>query len=205
MIVRFAGLPDGVFRLANSGRYFATGSATLSLPSSCSIRIATPVTGLVIDAIQNSVSGVIGRLRRDIGEPGALEVKDLVLRDDHRDRAGDLVLRDHLLHRGADTGKRRGSTEERSLPGDGDERGREPKDYGEAARIHGERSNCLLAARQVRSGVRAGVEDPDLRRAALLALCQVEQPRFSRKTILLSHGGHSISRDVGRRMTSRRP
>ena len=61
VIVRFAGLPDGVFRLANSGRYFATGSATLSLPSSCSIRIAAPVIGFVIEAIQNSVSGVIGR------------------------------------------------------------------------------------------------------------------------------------------------
>jgi hypothetical protein len=34
---------------------------TFSLPSSCSIRTATPVTGLVIDAIQKSVSGVIGR------------------------------------------------------------------------------------------------------------------------------------------------
>ena len=61
-MVRLAGLPEGVFKLANSGRYFATGSATLSLPSSCSIRIATPVTGLVMLAIQNKVSGLIGRL-----------------------------------------------------------------------------------------------------------------------------------------------
>ena len=105
VIVRFAGLPEGVFRLANSGRYFATGSATLSLPSSCSMSTATPVTGLVIDAIQNSVSGVIGTFRRDIGETGGFEVQDLVFRDDDGDGAGDFVFRDHLLHRRADTGE----------------------------------------------------------------------------------------------------
>src|SRR5207249_709797 len=51
---------EGVFRSANPGRYFATGSATLSLPSSCNMRIAAPVTGFVIEAIQKSASGVIG-------------------------------------------------------------------------------------------------------------------------------------------------
>ena len=69
MIVRFAGLPEGVFRVANSGRYFATGSATLSLPSSCSMRTATPVTGLVIEAIQNSVSGVMARFAATSARP----------------------------------------------------------------------------------------------------------------------------------------
>ena len=71
MIVRLAGLPDGVFRSAKPGRYFATGSETFSLPSSWSIRIATPVTGLVIEAIQNSVSGVIGRFAARSAEPVA--------------------------------------------------------------------------------------------------------------------------------------
>ena len=71
VIVRFAGLPDGVFRSAKPGRYFATGSETFSLPSSWSIRTATPVTGLVIDAIQNSVSGVIGRFAARSAEPVA--------------------------------------------------------------------------------------------------------------------------------------
>ena len=71
VIVRFAGLPEGVFRSANSGRYFATGSATVSLPSSCSMRIAAPVTGLVIEAIQNSVSGVIGRFAATSAKPVA--------------------------------------------------------------------------------------------------------------------------------------
>ena len=69
VIVRFAGLPEGVFRFANSGRYFATGSATLSLPSSCSIRIAAPVIGFVIEAIQKSVSGVIGRFAATSASP----------------------------------------------------------------------------------------------------------------------------------------
>ena len=59
-IVISAGLPEGVLRPANSGRYLETGSSTLSLPSSWSIRIATPVTGFVMDAIQNRVSGCIG-------------------------------------------------------------------------------------------------------------------------------------------------
>ena len=68
-MVRFAGLPDGVFRSAKPGRYFATGSETFSLPSSCSIRIATPVTGLVIEAIQNSVSAVIGRFVATSAQP----------------------------------------------------------------------------------------------------------------------------------------
>ena len=131
VIVRFAGLPEGVFRLANSGRYFATGSATFSLPSSCSIRIAAPVIGLVIEAIQKSVSGVIGRFAATSAKPVRLEVEDLVLRDDHRDRAGDFVFRDHLLHRGADAGELR-------LVGEGGQRGGERKDGGQAIEAHGE-------------------------------------------------------------------
>src|SRR5690349_6618759 len=62
LIVRLAGLPDGVLRFANSGRYFATGSETLSLPSSWSMSTAVPVMGLVIEAIQQIVSGDIGFL-----------------------------------------------------------------------------------------------------------------------------------------------
>ena len=69
VIVRFADLPEGVFKAVNSGRYFATGSATDSLPSSCSISTATPVTGLVIEAIQNSASGVIGRFAATSAKP----------------------------------------------------------------------------------------------------------------------------------------
>src|SRR5512140_335214 len=59
-MVRLAGWPDGVLRPANSGIYFATGAATLSLPSSWSINSATAVTGLVLEAIQNIESGRIG-------------------------------------------------------------------------------------------------------------------------------------------------
>ena len=68
-MVRFAGLPEGVFSSANSGRYFATGSLTLSLPSSCSISTAVPVIGFVIEAIQKSVSGVIGRFAATSASP----------------------------------------------------------------------------------------------------------------------------------------
>ena len=41
----------------------------MSLPSSCSMSIAAPVTGFVIEAIQNSVSGVIGRFAATSAKP----------------------------------------------------------------------------------------------------------------------------------------
>src|SRR3954454_7841216 len=58
--VRLAGLPLGVLSPPSSGTYLATGSSTDSFPSSWSMRIAVAVTGLVIDAIQKTASGVIG-------------------------------------------------------------------------------------------------------------------------------------------------
>src|SRR5688572_24116771 len=69
VIVRFAGFPEGVLRFANSGRYFATGSETFNLPSSWSISTATPVMGLVIEAIQKTVSGVIGIFSAILAKP----------------------------------------------------------------------------------------------------------------------------------------
>src|SRR5205814_1613080 len=60
LIVRLAGLPEGVFSWANSGRYFDTGSATFNMPSSCSMRIAVAVIGCVIEATQTSELGIIG-------------------------------------------------------------------------------------------------------------------------------------------------
>ena len=130
MIVRFAGLPDGVFRLAKPGRYFATGSVTLSLPSSCSIRTAAPVIGLVIDAIQNSVSGVIGRFGGDVGRTGGFEVQDAILRDDDGDRAGYFLLGHHVLHGGADAGELR-------FLGNGGDGGAE-HEGGDTSGMHGE-------------------------------------------------------------------
>jgi len=55
-----AGFPEGVFRPANSGRYFSTGSSRPRRPSSTSIITAAPVTGFDIEAIKNTVSGFIG-------------------------------------------------------------------------------------------------------------------------------------------------
>jgi hypothetical protein len=46
-----------------------TGSSTLSFPSSWSIRIATLVTGFVMDAIQNIVSGLIGLFAATSAKP----------------------------------------------------------------------------------------------------------------------------------------
>ena len=70
MIV-FAGEPSGIFIPPSSGRYFDAGSSTESLPSSCSIMIATAVIGLVIDAIQNTASVVIGSFRSTSARPWA--------------------------------------------------------------------------------------------------------------------------------------
>jgi hypothetical protein len=39
-----------------AGRYFAAGWARWSLPSSCRIRVATPVKGLVIEAMEKTAS-----------------------------------------------------------------------------------------------------------------------------------------------------
>src|SRR5258708_13751141 len=68
-MVRLAGLPEGVLRLANSGIYFATGSDTVSFPSSWSMRMAAPVMGFVIEAIQKSDSGVSGRFEAASARP----------------------------------------------------------------------------------------------------------------------------------------
>ena len=45
----------------NSGRNLDTGSVSSNRPSSASIRTATLVTGLVIEAIRKMVSSAIGR------------------------------------------------------------------------------------------------------------------------------------------------
>ncbi len=45
---------------ANSGAHLAIGSSSLNLPSSISISAAAEVTGLVIEAMRNRVSRVIG-------------------------------------------------------------------------------------------------------------------------------------------------
>jgi hypothetical protein len=44
----------------NSGTYFSTGSSTFNLPSSCNMSTAVAVIGLVMEAIQNKLSGCIG-------------------------------------------------------------------------------------------------------------------------------------------------
>ena len=68
-MLRFAGCvlssgPVGLSRTcgrANSGAQRATGSLSDSLPSSTWLITAATVTGLVMDAIRNSVSRPIGR------------------------------------------------------------------------------------------------------------------------------------------------
>ena len=56
------GLEDAQLQLASLGRYLPTGSARSSLPSSCSIMIATDTIGLVMDAIEKMASRGIGAL-----------------------------------------------------------------------------------------------------------------------------------------------
>jgi len=63
-MIRLAGLPEGVFRLANSGRYFAAGSAHL-----CTVadlfrmhRRSLGLTGLGIIIVDNVFLGLQPRL-----------------------------------------------------------------------------------------------------------------------------------------------
>ncbi len=60
----FSSLPASLINhwFLNSGRCFSTVSSTFNFPSSCNINTATAVTGLVMEAIQKSVSGDIGFL-----------------------------------------------------------------------------------------------------------------------------------------------
>ena len=61
MIVRFAGFPEGVFRLANSGG-LRHRIRDVQFAFVLQHQDGAPVIGFVIEAIQKSVSGVIGRL-----------------------------------------------------------------------------------------------------------------------------------------------
>ena len=55
-----AGCATATFMSRNSGMYRLTGSFKCNLPSSTSIITATPMTGLVIEAMRNIDAGVIG-------------------------------------------------------------------------------------------------------------------------------------------------
>ena len=89
------------------------------------MRIATPVTGLVIEAIQNSVSGAIGRFAATSAKPLASRCTTRSLVTTAVTAPGYFPFRDHVVHRLADAGQRRPT-------GQGRERGRERKDDGEA-------------------------------------------------------------------------
>ena len=76
--------------------------------------------------------------RRDVGETGRLDVEHLILGHDGSDGAGDLVVRDHRLHRCSDAG------ELRAL-GDDRQRGGQCKGDGEAVRLHAEEMYLLCS------------------------------------------------------------
>ena len=63
------------------------------LPSSISIRIATPVTGFDIDAMRKIASLRIGVFVLEVHQALRLEVRDLAAPRHHRHGAGDLALR----------------------------------------------------------------------------------------------------------------
>ena len=90
--------------------------------------------------------------RRDIGETGRLDVENLILCDDGGDSAGDFVLRDHRLHRGADARQLR-------LRSNGDQGGGQGKDGDEAMSAHADMMYpfCWLVVKQ------SGDPDPAIR------------------------------------------
>ena len=86
----------------NSGMKRDTGSDRRTFPSSTSIRMATPVTGLVIDAMGKIVSFCIGAAASMSIRPCALEVGDVTAPRDDGDGPGDLVRVDGALDHLAD-------------------------------------------------------------------------------------------------------
>ncbi len=66
----------------------------------------------------------------EIGEPRGVEVQHRIPGHHGGDRTRDLVFRDHFLHRRIDAGKLRGLA-------DGEERGGERQEHGEAVKTHG--------------------------------------------------------------------
>ena len=85
------------FRSLNSGMNFETGSVRRTLPSSISIITATPVTGLVEEAMRKRASVVIGLLRLGVRQAVGREVDDLPLAGDERHGPGDVMLVDVTL------------------------------------------------------------------------------------------------------------
>ena len=84
-------------RFAYAGMKRDTGSLSLTLPSSASMRIATAATGFDIDAMRNIESGCIGALRLQVHDALRLEIGDLAVARDERHGAGDLAGRDRAL------------------------------------------------------------------------------------------------------------
>ena len=81
---------------------FDTGSVSSSLPSSYSIITATLVTGLVIEAMRNSVSVRIGVLAAHVLEARGVHVDDLAVAGDQRDDAAGFLAIDEALHAGVE-------------------------------------------------------------------------------------------------------
>ena len=70
---------------------FDTGSFSRTLPSSISIRMATPVIGLDMEAIQNRPSLGMGFVGCQIHQAMRFEMRDAALTRDQGNGAGDVV------------------------------------------------------------------------------------------------------------------
>ena len=92
-----AGFAIATFVSLNSGMNRDTGSVSRTFPSSTIIMMATPVTGLVIDAMRKMPSLRIGVFALEVHQPLRLEVRDAPLARHDRDGAGDLLRVDVAL------------------------------------------------------------------------------------------------------------
>ena len=92
--VRFLVLSTATFIALNSGMNFETGSSSRIFPSSISIITATPVTGLVEEAMRNEGVRAHRPLRVEVHQAVGLEMHHGPPAADQRDGPGDPMLVD---------------------------------------------------------------------------------------------------------------
>ena len=102
-MVRLAGLPEGVFRLGEGGDVLGHRIGHVELAFILKHQDGHGRDGLGHRGDPEQRVRLHRLFPRDVGQPGRLEMQDLVLGHDHRNRAGDLARVDGRLHGRADT------------------------------------------------------------------------------------------------------
>ena len=91
----------------NHGRYFDTGSSSRSLPCSRSCITAVAVKSLLCEAMRNFVCGVIGQLRRGVGESESGRPDQILIGHDANGHARQVAIQQLPLEPGGEEPLRR--------------------------------------------------------------------------------------------------